>query len=156
MDLEGKIRRPRPEFDNERVRYEHRFAPLAQVSTPPLVPYVQFKEMTKLELNTVDDSKGTQASTLYAAACRHFHQAATILSALTGHSNDENVLITAKPHYPHYLSKSPGVGLFLGFFLFFFKNEPFFFSPHTTRSYRNSSWKCLRILKEPWTLFKNH
>jgi len=91
MDLEGKIRRPRPEFDDERVRYEHRFAPLGQVSTPPLVPYVQFKEMTKLELNTVDDSKGTQASTLYATACRHFHQAATILSALTGHSNDENV-----------------------------------------------------------------
>lgn len=52
MDLEGKIRRPRPEFDNERVRYEHRFAPLAQVSTPPLVPYVQFKEMTKVRPET--------------------------------------------------------------------------------------------------------
>ena len=48
MDLEGKIRRPRTEFDDERVRYEHRFAPLGQVSTPPLVPYVQFKEMTKV------------------------------------------------------------------------------------------------------------
>jgi len=91
MDLEGKIRRPRPEFDDERVRYEHRFAPLGQVSTPPLVPYLQFKEMTKLELNTVGDTKETQASALYATACRHFHQAATILSALTGHANDENV-----------------------------------------------------------------
>lgn len=50
MDLEGKIRRPRPEFDDERVRYEHRFAPLGQVSTPPLVPYVQFKEMTKVRI----------------------------------------------------------------------------------------------------------
>lgn len=49
MDLEGKIRRPRTEFDDERVRYEHRFAPLGQVSTPPLVPYVQFKEMTKVK-----------------------------------------------------------------------------------------------------------
>lgn len=48
MDLEGKIRRPRTEFDDERVRYEHRFAALGQVSTPPLVPYVQFKEMTKV------------------------------------------------------------------------------------------------------------
>ena len=50
MDLEGKIRRPRTEFDDERVRYEHRFAPLGQVSTPPLVPYVQFKEMIKVIL----------------------------------------------------------------------------------------------------------
>ena len=53
MDLEGKIRRPRTEFDDERVRYEHRFAPLGQVSTPPLVPYVQFKEMTKVKHNDI-------------------------------------------------------------------------------------------------------
>ena len=52
MDLEGKIRRPRPEFDDERVRYEHRFAPLGQVSTPPLVPYLQFKEMTKVTITS--------------------------------------------------------------------------------------------------------
>lgn len=48
MDLEGKIRHPRTEFDDERVRYEHRFAPLGHVSTPPLVPYSQFKEMTRV------------------------------------------------------------------------------------------------------------
>lgn len=92
MDLEGKIRRPRTEFDDERVRYEHRFAALGQVSTPPLVPYVQFKEMTKLEFNATDENdKASHASNLYATACRHFHHAATILTALTGQSNDENV-----------------------------------------------------------------
>ena len=48
MDLEGKIRRPRTEFDDEGVRYEHRFAPLGHVYTPPLVPYMQFKEMTRV------------------------------------------------------------------------------------------------------------
>lgn len=53
MDLEGKIRRPRTEFDDERVRYEHRFAPLGQVLTPPLVPYIQFKEMTKVRWQDV-------------------------------------------------------------------------------------------------------
>lgn len=57
MDLEGKIRRPRTEFDDERVRYEHRFAPLGQVSTPPLVPYVQFKEMTKARSHDKKDNK---------------------------------------------------------------------------------------------------
>ena len=118
MDLEGKIRRPRTAFDDERVRYEHRFAPLGQVSTPPLVPYVQFKEMTKvitsalfpngrdflfifmdilqLEFNASDETKASHASTLYATACRHFHQAATILTALTGQSSsssDENVTL---------------------------------------------------------------
>ena len=48
MDLEGKIRHPTTEFDDERVRYEHRFAPLGHVSTPPLIPYAQFKEMTRV------------------------------------------------------------------------------------------------------------
>ena len=46
----------------------------------------------QMEFNAADDeNKASQASTLYATACRHFHHAATILTALTGQSNDENV-----------------------------------------------------------------
>jgi len=142
MDLEGKIRRPRTEFDDEGVRYEHRFAPLGHVSTPPLVPYMQFKEMTRvitwirspwlyfsfvdnddpwrtcqrqletitvfalfplfvqLEFSSTEDTKASHASSLYATACRHFHQAATILTALSGHSADENVRASPFPWPP--------------------------------------------------------
>ena len=44
--LQGKIRQPHSEFDNEAVRYKHRFAPLS-VLTPPQVHYHEFCEMTQ-------------------------------------------------------------------------------------------------------------
>lgn len=47
----------------------------------------------QLEFNASDETKASHASSLYATACRHFHQAATILTALTGQTNnDENVI----------------------------------------------------------------
>lgn len=46
------------------------------------------------EFSAIDDEdKASHASTLYATACRHFHHAATILTALAGQSNDENVCL---------------------------------------------------------------
>ncbi|XP_064460377.1 N-alpha-acetyltransferase 35, NatC auxiliary subunit-like [Ornithodoros turicata] len=44
--LDGKLRCPRPDFDKEQVRYEHRFAPFNSILTPPPVQYAQYKEMT--------------------------------------------------------------------------------------------------------------
>ena len=40
---EKKILTPNPQFDNEQVRYEHRFGTFATLLTPPLMPYSQFK-----------------------------------------------------------------------------------------------------------------
>ena len=40
---ENKIMIPNPQFDNELVRYEHRFGAFANLLTPPLMPYSQFK-----------------------------------------------------------------------------------------------------------------
>ena len=40
---ENKIMTPNPQFDNEQVRYEHRFAAFASLLTPPLMPYSQYK-----------------------------------------------------------------------------------------------------------------
>ena len=40
---ENKIMTPNPQFDNEQVRYEHRFAAFASLLTPPLMPYNQYK-----------------------------------------------------------------------------------------------------------------
>jgi len=55
----------------------------------------------QLDFDTSDDAKTTHSSTLYATACRHFHQAATILTALSTQSNDDNVTI-----FPHLLPPS--------------------------------------------------
>ena len=38
-----KILTPNPQFDNEQVRYEHRFGAFACLLTPPLMPYSQYK-----------------------------------------------------------------------------------------------------------------
>ena len=43
---EKKILTPNPQFDNEQVRYEHRFGTFATLLTPPLMPYSQFKVNT--------------------------------------------------------------------------------------------------------------
>ena len=48
---EEKILIPNPQFDNEVVRYEHRFGAFANLLTPPLMPYTQFKVGT-LYLNS--------------------------------------------------------------------------------------------------------
>ena len=40
---EQKIMTPNPQFDNEQVRYEHRFAAFGSLLTPPLMPYSQYK-----------------------------------------------------------------------------------------------------------------
>ncbi len=39
MKKEQKVVLPNPTLDNESVRYEHRFAPFANLLTPPLMPY---------------------------------------------------------------------------------------------------------------------
>lgn len=44
----GKVKLPIQEFDNEQVRYEHRFLPFSVVMTPPPVHYDQFLSMTDL------------------------------------------------------------------------------------------------------------
>ena len=43
LQLANKLKHPNFEYDKEEVRYSHRFAPFACVSTPPMVPYSQFK-----------------------------------------------------------------------------------------------------------------
>lgn len=79
FSLEGKIKSPDYPFDNEQVRYEHRFQPFSCIVTPPLAQYQQYKDMTNLyrydHLPTSED--------LYAAASKCFEQAKTIFDGIT-------------------------------------------------------------------------
>lgn len=77
--LDSKVPKVHPEFDNEQVRYEHRFAPFACLLTPPPMQYSEFKKMTSsLRYETLLDS-----SNLYLGGCKHFHQARSLLESLT-------------------------------------------------------------------------
>lgn len=74
--LEDKLMTPHPKFDNEQVRYEHRFAPFQNLLTPPPVVYSEFKDMTSLERF---QQQPVDSCFLYIAGCKHFHQARQLL-----------------------------------------------------------------------------
>lgn len=82
--IDGKLRHPCVKFDNERVRYEHRFAPFNAVLTPPSVPYSQFREMTDLS----HYMPKVTPEDLYLSACKCFHHARTNLESISD-PNDE-------------------------------------------------------------------
>lgn len=68
----GRTPQPLPEFDLEQIRYEHRFAPFAELTTPPAIGYNDFcTQKCALLMASQED--------LFFAAAKHFHQARTIL-----------------------------------------------------------------------------
>ncbi|XP_023336172.1 N-alpha-acetyltransferase, 35 NatC auxiliary subunit homolog [Eurytemora carolleeae] len=90
---EGKILSPSPDFDNEAVRYDHRFAAFGGLLTPPLAPYSQYKDVLGLteEINAKD---------LYLIASRDFAQARQVLEsvqqACDGDTDTKNLITVCK------------------------------------------------------------
>ncbi|XP_069688455.1 N-alpha-acetyltransferase 35, NatC auxiliary subunit isoform X1 [Periplaneta americana] len=77
--LDGKIKLPHTEFDNEQVRYEHRFAPFASLLTPPPMQYAEFRDMTSL----LRYEQPPSSASLYLGGCQHFHKARSLLETIT-------------------------------------------------------------------------
>ncbi|OQR76283.1 N-alpha-acetyltransferase 35 [Tropilaelaps mercedesae] len=48
LRTDGKLQQPHREFDTERTRFEHRFAAFRTVTTPPVVNYEQYRDLTDL------------------------------------------------------------------------------------------------------------
>ena len=55
LKKEQKILTPNPQFDNEQVRYEHRFGAFACLLTPPLMPYSQYKVNSCCHYDNISD-----------------------------------------------------------------------------------------------------
>uniref|UniRef100_A0A182RW00 Protein MAK10 homolog n=2 Tax=Anopheles funestus TaxID=62324 RepID=A0A182RW00_ANOFN len=83
---EDRIPEPLPMFDNEQVRFEHRFAPFANLTTPPPMPYSEFKQMKMIMLQS-------SATELYAAAAKHFHEARTLLETFPNPDEEWNDIV---------------------------------------------------------------
>jgi hypothetical protein len=83
--MDGKIKLPHYEFDNERVRYEHRFAPFSNLMTPPPMHYQEYIDMTSMQRY----KQPPTSAQLYASGCEHFHQARSLLEMIT--SPDQEV-----------------------------------------------------------------
>merc|ERR1712080_21561 len=75
LQLEGKTLVPNPQFDNELVRYEHRFGAFAALLTPPLMPYSQYKEV-------LEHTEKAPVQALYSTASKDFGQARQILETM--------------------------------------------------------------------------
>jgi len=43
LTMDGKIQRPKYDFDCEEYRYNHRFSQFVCLTTPPPLPYTQYK-----------------------------------------------------------------------------------------------------------------
>lgn len=78
FSLEGKLKQPSVEFDNEQVRYEHRFAPFNSVITPPPVQYAQYCEMTDLSHYVPSPTP----EDLYIAACKCFQHSRMLFESI--------------------------------------------------------------------------
>ncbi|KAK7579647.1 hypothetical protein V9T40_000276 [Parthenolecanium corni] len=93
FQLEDKIKSPYFEFDNEKVRYEHRFLAFNVLMTPPLVQYSEFYE-NNIRL------KETGVDTLYSAATKLFHQARTVLESIPNPDQEiHSLLKVAKTNF---------------------------------------------------------
>lgn len=88
FNLEGKIKHPYVEFENEQVRYKHRFAPFNSVITPPPVQYSQYREMTDFGRYVPKPS----SEDLFSAACKCFQYAKMFLESIS-EPNEEVVTI---------------------------------------------------------------
>lgn len=71
----GRIPQPLEEFDLEQIRYEHRFAPFAELTTPPAIGYNDFCAQKNALLMSSKEE-------LFLAAAKHFHQARSILEII--------------------------------------------------------------------------
>lgn len=72
---DDRIPQPLSIFDNERVRFDHRFTPFFGLTTPPPVSYNQFREYRSYTLNR-------SSMNLYLDASNYFHRARTILEVI--------------------------------------------------------------------------
>eukprot|EP00088_Acartia_fossae_P044709 TRINITY_DN4761_c0_g1_i1.p1 TRINITY_DN4761_c0_g1~~TRINITY_DN4761_c0_g1_i1.p1 ORF type:complete len:760 (+),score=180.75 TRINITY_DN4761_c0_g1_i1:119-2281(+) len=72
---EKKIQIPSARFDNEEVRYRHRFDAFSGLFTPPMAPYEHYKEVVNL-------TEEIAAKDLYLLASKDFSQSRHILESL--------------------------------------------------------------------------
>ena len=90
--IDKKLPLPHSEFDNEGVRYRHRFAAFNSIRTPSPVHYLQYKSIADLSFIQ-------PAVNLYVASARNFHQAKQFLEMVpSSNPHDKDV---SKPLFRH-------------------------------------------------------
>nr|XP_026692258.1 N-alpha-acetyltransferase 35, NatC auxiliary subunit-like [Ciona intestinalis] len=95
--LEGKMSTPDFSFDDEGIRYEHRFSPFITVGTPPFVPYKQFQLNILQEMTNVSQYyPPPTAQDLYLSSSKHFTQAKQSYESVAPSAEVQKLLLVAK------------------------------------------------------------
>ncbi|CAG7837363.1 unnamed protein product [Allacma fusca] len=94
--IDKRLPLPHSEFDNEAVRYRHRFTAFNSIRTPSPVHYLQYKSIADLSFMQ-------PAVNLYVASARNFHQAKQFLELIpqsAAHEKDvQDLLKIAKTNF---------------------------------------------------------
>lgn len=75
LTKDGRIRQPMPKFDSEEIRFNRRFAPFANITSPPPFSYEEFKSIREHMMRP-------PSSEIYAIAAKHFDQARNALESI--------------------------------------------------------------------------
>lgn len=93
LTKDGRIRQPMPKFDNEEIRFNRRFAPFANLTSPPPVSYEEFK-------NIREHMMRQPSSEIYAIAAKHFDQARNSFESIPNPEQEiVDMLQVAKVNY---------------------------------------------------------
>ena len=95
--MDGKLKRPNCMFDNEKVRFEHRFAAFSAVLTPPLVQYETFCEMT--DIRKMDTSR--TPLDVYYTAYKLFMQSSSMLEKIPNQTSEVRGNYSRPPIHSH-------------------------------------------------------
>ncbi|KAI8127014.1 putative N-alpha-acetyltransferase, 35 NatC auxiliary subunit [Lucilia cuprina] len=93
LTKDGRIRQPMPKFDNEEIRFNRRFAPFANLTSPPPVSYEEFKSIREHMMSP-------PSSDIYDLAAKHFDQARNALESIQNPEQEIlDMLQVAKTNY---------------------------------------------------------
>lgn len=85
LTADQKIPFPNPEFDNESVRYKHRFAAFSTIGSPTPVHYLHYRSIA-------DNGLSQGPGSMYSGAAKHFNQAKAFLEAIPDAEKDVSFL----------------------------------------------------------------
>lgn len=92
LEKDEKLKKPKFDFDSEEVRYNHRFLPFANVSTPPPIQYAHFREMTQMP-GDYENRSANSAADMYKWSCNCFQQAKTLFEGISNPSDEIQTII---------------------------------------------------------------
>lgn len=85
LTKDGRIRQPMPKFDSEEIRFNRRFAPFANLTSPPPVSYEEFKSIREHMMRP-------PSSEIYTIAAKHFDQARNALESIQNPEQEVRIL----------------------------------------------------------------